>query len=238
MPRNKYTESLLRSLGEGSSREDLLGPLLFPGLSIDNVGSMALGGMPGSFPNAGSDAVTGVGSQIAQISQQLNNIQNGRLAQIDSLTSQDIASSGGTSSAQGSGTGILSSLGNVAGGLLGGSFGLSPIVSGIMDLFGGGGQQIQALVPYTLPPSIQYEGGAGTSTGGATLPVDYGENGTIRTLGASSTSNQAGPAQSNIQITVNAMDSQSFLDNSTQIARAVREALLNSNSLGSVIADL
>jgi len=42
------------------------------------------------------------------------------------------------------------------------------------------------------------------------------------------------------QITVNvqAMDSQSFLDHRSEIARAVRDAMLNSNSINDVVNDL
>jgi hypothetical protein len=41
-----------------------------------------------------------------------------------------------------------------------------------------------------------------------------------------------------IQITVQAMDSRSFLDHSDDIARAVREAMLHSHSLNDVVGEL
>jgi hypothetical protein len=40
-----------------------------------------------------------------------------------------------------------------------------------------------------------------------------------------------------VTVQVNAMDSRSFLDNSDQIARAVREAILNSRALADVVGE-
>jgi hypothetical protein len=39
-------------------------------------------------------------------------------------------------------------------------------------------------------------------------------------------------------VQVQAMDSRSFMDHSDEIARAVREALLNAHSLGDVMSEL
>jgi hypothetical protein len=60
--------------------------------------------------------------------------------------------------------------------------------------------------------------------------VEYGQTGQPRALPAS-------PAQQ-VTIQVNAMDSQSFLDHSEDIAQAVKAAMLSSSSLNDVIADL
>ena len=43
---------------------------------------------------------------------------------------------------------------------------------------------------------------------------------------------------STVQIQVQAMDSRSFLDHSQEIARAVREAMLNMHSINDVVNDL
>jgi hypothetical protein len=50
----------------------------------------------------------------------------------------------------------------------------------------------------------------------------------------------AAPAWPASQITVNvqAMDSQSFLDHSSEIAQAVRNAMLNMSSINDVVSDL
>jgi hypothetical protein len=48
--------------------------------------------------------------------------------------------------------------------------------------------------------------------------------------------NAAAPAQ--ITVTVQAMDTQSFLDRSDDIARAVKRAMLESSSLNDVVSEL
>ncbi len=68
---------------------------------------------------------------------------------------------------------------------------------------------------------------------GSTLaPVDYNQSGGPRVIGS--------PSQSAPQITVQvqAMDSRSFMDHSQDIAKAVRDAMLNMHSLNDVISDL
>jgi hypothetical protein len=46
------------------------------------------------------------------------------------------------------------------------------------------------------------------------------------------------PQTQTIQVNIQAMDSQSFLDRQDDIARAVREAMLHSNSLNDVVLEL
>jgi hypothetical protein len=64
-------------------------------------------------------------------------------------------------------------------------------------------------------------------------PVTYRADGTPRSAPA-----QAPAPGANITIHVQAMDSRSFMDNSDQIARAVREAMLNSHPLNDVIGEM
>ena len=129
-------------------------------------------------------------------------------------------------------TGATSALTQVAstltGGLLGG---LSPILSGLMSLFGGGGSSTPApLTTYIPPPSLQFQ--AANGPGATVQGTDYGQSGASRAMGR--------PPQSIPQITVQvqAMDSQSFMDHSHEIATAVREAVLSMHSLNDVISDL
>jgi len=77
---------------------------------------------------------------------------------------------------------------------------------------------------------VQSQAGLTASAPGQVTPVSYGETGQPRAQSAGST------AQVTIQ--VNAMDSQSFLDHSDDIANAVKQAILNSNSLNDVISAL
>ena len=128
--------------------------------------------------------------------------------------------------------GLASSLGKSILGTLGSGLGLSPIISLVGKLFGGGGdeQTNQTLAVYTPASSIQYSG----FIGGQSTPSSQ--------TTASSIAATAGAAGSVVQntpvtISVTAMDSRSFLDHSDEIAQAVRRALLESHSLNDVILE-
>jgi hypothetical protein len=107
----------------------------------------------------------------------------------------------------------------------GGGFGglglLSPVVSGLLSLFGAGGSKSEPdpLAVYTPPPSIQISD-------------------TLRDTAAPQAASQAASAAPQITVHVNAMDSQSFMDRSTDIANAVREAMLNLHPINDVVASL
>jgi hypothetical protein len=129
-------------------------------------------------------------------------------------------------------SGAADAIGKVASTLTGGILGgLSPILSGLMSLFGGGGSSTPApLTTYIPPPSLHFD--AANVPGPAVPGVDYGQSGAPRAM--------SGTPQSAPQITVHvqAMDSRSFMDHSHDIANAVREAVLNIHSLNDVISDL
>ena len=104
----------------------------------------------------------------------------------------------------------------------GNGLGLSPLLSGLVKLFGGGNPEpVPVLTPYTKPASIDFDGSISNS-GAAEA----------RTFAQATGSGQQ------ITIQVQAMDSRSFLDHSEEIARAVREAMLNSHALNDVVNDL
>jgi hypothetical protein len=117
----------------------------------------------------------------------------------------------------------------VASTVLGGS--LSPIIGGLLSLFGGGGSQtLAAPAPFRLPTPVQYDAGLTGGSPGQVAPVSTGAGGQPRP--------QASTPAPQITVQVNAMDSQSFLDHSDDIANAARQALLSSNSLSDVISSL
>ncbi|HVV45657.1 MAG TPA: hypothetical protein VHC72_10635 [Bryobacteraceae bacterium] len=94
---------------------------------------------------------------------------------------------------------------------------LSPVISGLLSLFGAGGSKSEPdpLPLYTPPPSVQISD-------------------TLRETNAP----QAANAAPQVTVHVNAMDSQSFMDRSTDIANAVREAMLNLHPINDVVASL
>jgi hypothetical protein len=127
----------------------------------------------------------------------------------------------------------------------------------LLGLFQSGGTPAPppALVKYAMPDPIYFEG---ADTGSDVSGADYDQMGMPRTYSAARSgasaqaSTMAAPGSSGSgvpsgpsgapapQITVNvqAMDSQSFLDHRSEIAQAVRDAMLNSNSINDVVNDL
>jgi hypothetical protein len=129
----------------------------------------------------------------------------------------------------GSGGGV-SDVVNTVGQFLGGGLSLMPLVSIFTSLFGGGDtQQPAPLVPYSMPPALNLEATSNYQD------VTYGEKGLPRTA---STPPAAPDSAPQITVQVQAMDSQSFLDHSSEIAQAVRQAMLNMNSINDVVTDL
>jgi len=111
---------------------------------------------------------------------------------------------------------------------LGGGLSLMPMVSLFSSLLGGGQSQSPApLAPFSLPPSLNLEA---TTSG---QDVSWGENGLPRSAGGGGSN-----AGQQITVQVQAMDSQSFLDHSDDIAQAVRQAMLNMNSINDVVTNL
>ena len=97
-------------------------------------------------------------------------------------------------------------------------------------LGGSSSQTLTAPAPFRLPTPVQYDAGLTGGSPGQVAPVSSGAGGQPRPQAVS-------PAPQ-ITVQVNAMDSRSFLDHSDDIANAVRQALLSSNSLSDVISGL
>jgi hypothetical protein len=151
-----------------------------------------------------------------------------------STKSRATSGSSNASSQTSSGGGVLDDvLGVFKSGL-----GLSPLVQGIFSLFGGGGdsETPPPLVKYALPASIDFQA---TEVGGQIATTDYDQTGRARPYryGTASPEPQA-TASPQITVNVSAMDARSFLDRSGDIAAAVREAMLNSNSINDVVSEL
>src|SRR5471030_2733876 len=118
-----------------------------------------------------------------------------------------------------------------------------PLVSELLGLFGGGGSPAPApLVKYAMPAAINFEAadsGSGTSNADTDqfgMPRAYSAGWAGASPQASGTSGSTASPQ--ITVNVQAMDARSFLDRSTDIAAAVRDAMLNLNSINDVVNDL
>jgi hypothetical protein len=166
------------------------------------------------------------------------------------------------------GKSTASTVESIASTVLKSGFGMVPLVSELLGLFGGGGSTAPApLVKYAMPAAINFEaadsgsgssnadtdqfgmpraysaGGAGGSTpASASIGATSGTPGNTATQtnnsgkGSSGTGAPSAPPQ--ITVNVQAMDARSFLDRSTDIAAAVRDAMLNLNSINDVVNDL
>lgn len=177
---------------------------------------------------------------MTQATQTINAQTEATSANTDALglETQTKSSSGGSSAA----SDAVSTVSQI----LGGGLSLLPLVSIFTSLFGGGqAQQPAPLVPYSMPPALNLQ----TTTNDQ--DVTYGENGLPKASPQSSTNQPAATQQTvsqpvtsatnstqQITVQVQAMDSQSFLDHSDDIAQAVRQAMLNMNSLNDVVNDL
>jgi hypothetical protein len=100
-----------------------------------------------------------------------------------------------------------------------------------------------------MPDSVGFTGS--TDDSGANTDADFGQTGQPRSYGApaAQVAGSAAPAQSApssggssqgqaVQITVQAMDSQSFMDRSDDIASAVNKAILALHPIADTISNL
>jgi hypothetical protein len=177
------------------------------------MGEVLVGAISGSV---------GLNEEIAQLTEQLRQMQSASEAAVESAQTSSRAPAGGGSSG-GSGVDALLNV-------FGAGLGLSPLISGIASLLGGGGDNSvpAPLVRFALPPSIQADGGVSES-GGQAFAVSNPQGGLPRAVSS------GGPTQITVQ--VQAMDSRSFLDHSGDIAMAVRQAMLESSVLNDVVRE-
>jgi hypothetical protein len=177
---------------------------------------------------SGGDSLNTHMTSLADQLQQQQSINDALMQQ--TLAAMVQPASGGGSSAVSGGDTILGTIGSTLGGVLGGGLGLAPLVSGIAGLFGGGDSSTPAALPtYMAPLPIHLDAGF-REGGGGPFGVDAAQGGTPRAMTNS-------PA-SQITVQVQAMDSQSFLDRSGDIALAVRQAMLQSSVLNDVIREV
>ena len=200
---------------------------------------------------------------INQATQAINQLQAATQASTDTLTantdaltqsSQSHGSSAVANVTSDIGSGLMggSSLG---GGLLGG--GLDLLFDGIKSLFGGGTSEPPPLTTYVPPASQDFElATSNGNTGDAVydsegqpretdftqIPIGGISPGPVsNNLGNGSRQGSgqgSGTSGQQITVQVQAMDSQSFMDRSGDIANAVRQAMLNMHSINDVVNDL
>jgi len=187
-----------------------------------------------------------ISASLAEVASQIGQFQRSNAAETQSRNAQVAASTVAGDSSGGS-----SIAASIASTVLKSGFGLVPLISALLGLFGSGGTPAPApLVKYLLPAPIRFQAAETEADVGS---ADYDQMGMPRVYGAGAASGTAPPSPASLasssggdasgpapQITVNvqAMDARSFLDHSNEIARAVRDAMLNLNAINDVVNDL
>jgi hypothetical protein len=167
-----------------------------------------------------------VGEQLTSIGNQLEQLRatNDVMAQQTAALASP-SSSGGSSGGVG---GVLDTVGSV----IGAGLGVSPLISGLLGLFGGGDSSSgpPPVTPFVRPLPINVNAGFSDANGGGAFAVDAAQSGSPRAM--------TNTAPTQITVQVQAMDSQSFLDRSHDIAMAVRQAMLETTVLNDVIREV
>ncbi|MFB3829031.1 MAG: hypothetical protein ACE15B_19850 [Bryobacteraceae bacterium] len=124
------------------------------------------------------------------------------------------------------------------------SLGTLPLARAIIGLFTGGGtKEPEPLVRFALPRKMKFEAAVAD---GRITSVDYDQYGLPRAGRAQAAASEARTEAAasaramapQVTVQVQAMDSRSFMDRSEDIARAVREAMLNMHALNDVVGEL
>jgi len=225
MAKSKWEDLLPASAIGSASRSDLLGQLAaFTG---SNAGG-AQGSVVAGLAQSSSSDVT---QQLTSLTTQITSLTSIQQSQISALQDNTQAVTQNTTSKASGGSSVGSTVESAASSFLGGGLSsLSPLIGGLLSLFGGGDQTLAAPSPFMLPAAVQSVAGVTATAPGQVAPVSFSDTGQPRA--------QSAGGSPQITIQVNAMDSQSFLDHSDDIANAVKQALLTSNSLNDVIAGL
>ena len=189
--------------------------------------------LAGTYSGGGSSSSSS--GQLAQVLQQLESVAK---AETETIQANTLAINQNTTELGQRGTSgsTVGQTGSTIESALGLATGLSPLITGVVGLFsgllGGGGNQESVPGPFLMAPSVNVNAGLSEAAPTQPFAVDYAPGGAPR----GATASPGSGAQVTVQ--VQAMDSQSFLDHSGDIANAVRQAMLESNVLNDVIREV
>jgi hypothetical protein len=188
----------------------------------DVLEALLLRAAPLRDPGAGS-----VTAQLERLSAQVAQLRTVQQAALDAARGGPQTTTASFARSEGGGESGRSAKGTVLQ-WLPASFALSPLLSGLLRLFGGGGadKEPPPLVRFALPAARNVMAGISAEVGHA-FEVDYGQGGVPRPVMAPQ-----------VTVQVQAMDSRSFLDHRQDIALAVRQAMLESGVLNDVVREV
>ena len=170
MARTNWDELLPSSATGGLSRADL----------VQQLARIASTTPSDSRVNAGGSSIVGSATQgsaqeatvqISSLITQMTNLASVQQTQLAALQDNTQAITQNTSSKSSSGPTAGSAVGGIASSVLGGGSILSPIIGGLIGLFGDSSQPAAAPAPFLLPAPAQYQGGI---TARLTGPGDTG----------------------------------------------------------------
>jgi hypothetical protein len=205
-----------------------------PNALIDDLLRAATAPNLGSQPAAGLTNPSPATEALRLLSTQIDTLRGLYQTQSVQTSENTTAVAQNTRSRAGEVGSTVGAVAKATGNAVSGSLPLIPIISSIAKLFGFGRdqQQAPALTPFALPDSLDLEGGVIRSGSSAVDGISYGQNSLPRAT------SQGAARQTSINVNVQTLDSRSFLDHSEDIARAVREAMLNSHPLNDVISEI
>lgn len=191
----------------------------------------------GEIVNTGEELASALGDIVKQI-------HTTQVTAVESAAA--VAKTAAAETTSNGGSGMLDAIGSIASAVAKNALGATPLIRGILSLFGGdddSGAAPQSYTKFRLPPSIGF---LAADTPGGFSATGFDQTGFQRQLDPASNVTMAGallappstPAGQQITVNVQAMDARSFLDRSDDIAAAVRSAMLNLNSINDVVSDL
>ena len=206
----------------------------------------SLGGVVGSSEE--------IASSLSDTVKEIRTLKGSSAAQaMSSGSAANLGTTSGGSTPDADKTSVGSTVQKIVSTVFESGLGVVPLIVHLLGLFGGAGTPAPpALVKYAMPDPIYLEG---ATTGSDISGADYDQTGMPRMYNAapnetntrargfavpdsSSSSPTSGAPAPQITVNVQAMDSRSFLDHSSEIAQAVRDAMLNLNSINDVVNDL
>ena len=240
MRRNELADMLAPGVGRYRSPKDLLSTIAGDWGTASSSNAILNSVIPqlgapaglagGSYGPTSDGAAKDLTDQMAQLRNDLSQLRSVQQTSIGTVAENTQALVQNTVTKTSTGTSTLSTIGSAASSFFGAGLGLSPIITGLLGLFGGDKRQSASpLVTFTLPPTIGFTGGLASGIG-QVVPVSLGTGSQPRAVPQ--------PQAQQVTVQVQAMDSRSFLDHSEDIANAVRQAILHSSSLNDVITDL
>jgi hypothetical protein len=195
------------------------------------------------MPPLASEARSLPGSGIAPLSSEAQMLVGSSIAPLGEHSESETVPKTNSS-----GSGVAAA--SVAKTVLESGLGLTPLIGGLIGLFSGGDSDSRPpLTKYVMPPSLDFQA---ADSGGVLTSVSYDQMGTPRALGGDapsqpssiaassvgSVSSPAAAAPAQTAANTETINARWFMDHSADIAAAVRNAMLNLNSINDVVNDL